>query len=129
MIFGIGTDIVAYSRILSLHERYGTRFAERLLGVAELAGYTASADPARFLMKRFAAKEAFSKAMGTGLRAHVALRRIRVEHDALGKPALVFDDALAKYVSDLGVTRHHLSISDEKDFAVAFVVLEREQER
>ena len=124
MIFGIGTDIVSYSRILSLNEQYGIRFAQRLLGEAELAGYTASADPARYLMKRFAAKEAFAKAMGTGLRANVTLRRVRVEHDILGKPLLAFDEVLANYVARLGVTRHHLSISDERDVAVAFVVLE-----
>lgn len=125
MIFGIGTDIVSYSRIQALHERYGARFAQRLLGAIELAEYTRSADPARYLMKRFAAKEAFAKALGTGLRGNVTLRRIRVEHDELGKPLLAFDDALADYVFSLGVTRHHLSISDERDAAVAFVVLEK----
>jgi len=126
MIFGIGTDIVSYSRILGLHEQYGERFAQRLLNETEMPGYTVSADPARYLMKRFAAKEAFAKAMGTGLRANVTLRRIRVEHDELGKPLLAFDETLANYVERLGVTRHHLSISDEKDVAVAFVVLEKD---
>lgn len=126
MIFGIGTDIVSYSRILDLHEKYGRRFAQRLLCEKEMAGYTASADPARYLMKRFAAKEAFAKAMGTGLRADVTLRSISVEHDELGKPLLAFDETLANYVGRMGVTRHHLSISDEKDVAVAFVVLEKD---
>ena len=126
MIFGIGTDIVSYSRILGLREKYGSRFAQRILSETEMAGYTASADPARFLMKRFAAKEAFAKAMGTGLRADVTLHRISVEHDELGKPLLAFDQTLANYVERMGVTRHHLSISDEKDVAVAFVVLEKD---
>jgi holo-[acyl-carrier protein] synthase len=124
MIFGIGTDIVSYKRMHDLHEKYGERFAQRLLSEAEWAGYTASSDPARFLMKRFAAKEAFAKALGTGLRSHVSLSRIRVEHDALGKPLLAFDETLSGHVARLGVTRHHLSISDERDVAVAFVVLE-----
>ena len=124
MIFGIGTDIVSYSRILGLDEQYGARFAQRLLSATELAGYTASTDPARYLMKRFAAKEAFAKALGTGLRSNVTLRRISIGHDELGKPLLVFDETLANYVTRMGVTRHHLSISDERDVAVAFVVLE-----
>jgi len=124
MIFGIGTDIVSYRRIRELCEKYGLRFAQRLLGEAEMQGYLTSMDPARYLMKRFAAKEAFAKAMGTGLRGNVALRRIHIEHDKLGKPLLVFDAALAKDMERMGVTRHHLSISDEKDAAVAFVVLE-----
>jgi holo-[acyl-carrier protein] synthase len=126
MIYGIGTDIVSYHRIRALNEEYGARFAQRLLGEAELAEYAASADPARYLMKHFAAKEAFAKALGTGLRAGVTLRRIGIGHDALGKPLLVLEEVLANYVARLGVTRHHLSISDEKDVAVAFVVLEKD---
>lgn len=126
MIFGIGTDIVSYSRIKGLNEKYGDRFAQRLLGGQEFSEFAASADPARFLMKRFVAKEAFAKALGTGLRSNVTLRRIWVEHDELGKPLLAFDEVLANYVARLGVTRHHLSISDERDTAVAFVVLEKD---
>jgi holo-[acyl-carrier protein] synthase len=126
MIWGIGTDIVAYGRMVELNERYGERFAQRVLSVSEMPGYTASADPARYLMKRFAAKEAFAKAMGTGLRGDVSLRRISIEHDELGKPLLAFDGTLAGYVGQLGITRYHLSISDEKEVAVAFVVLEKD---
>ncbi len=126
MIFGIGTDIVSYSRIRGLYEQYGERFAQRLLSETEMAGYSASADPARYLMKRFAAKEAFAKAMGTGLRGNVTLRSISVGHDELGKPLLAFDETLANHVERMGVTRHHLSLSDEKDVAVAFVVLEKD---
>jgi len=126
MIFGIGTDVVAYSRIRDLHEKYGERFAQRILSSSELEEYAASNDKARYLMKHFAAKEAFAKAMGTGLRASVTLRRISIDHDDLGKPLLAFDDVLSNYVVRLGVKHHHLSISDEKDVAVAFVVLEGE---
>ena len=126
MIFGIGTDIASYSRIQGLTEKYGDRFAQRLLGEKELPEYTASADPARFLMKRFVAKEAFAKAIGTGLRSPVSMPRIRVEHDELGKPLLAFDGILANYLDRLGVTHHHLSISDERDSAVAIVVLEKD---
>ncbi|MBI1174785.1 MAG: holo-ACP synthase [Sideroxydans sp.] len=126
MIFGIGTDIVSYSRIHALYEQYGERFAQRLLSADELVEYAASTDQARYLMKHFAAKEAFAKAMGTGLRASVTLRRISIGHDELGKPMLQFDDTLSNYVTNMGVMRSHLSISDEKDVAVAFVVLERD---
>jgi holo-[acyl-carrier protein] synthase len=124
MIFGIGTDIVSYPRMVKLNRQYGERFARRILADEEMAGYAASSDPARYLMKRFAAKEAFSKAMGTGLRGKVTLRRIRVEHDPQGKPLLVFDKSLGSYVEQMGIKYHHLSISDEKEMAVAFVVLE-----
>ena len=126
MIFGIGTDVVSYARIRELNEKYGERLAARMLSASELAEYAASSDPARYLMKRFAAKEAFAKALGTGLRTSVTLRRIGVGHDALGKPLLQYDEVLSHYVANMGVTRAHLSISDEKDVAVAFVVLERD---
>lgn len=126
MIFGIGTDIVSYQRISELVEKYGERFAQRILSASELEEYAASNDKARYLMKHFAAKEAFAKAMGTGLRASVTLRRISIDHDEQGKPLLAFDDVLSNYAARLGVMRHHLSISDEKDVAVAFVVLEKD---
>ncbi len=127
MIFGIGTDIVSYSRIHALHERYGSRFAQRILSPVEFLEYGAHADPARLLMKRFAAKEALSKASGSGMRYPVTLQRISVAHDVLGKPTLVFDEELNAHFGRLGVSRHHLSISDERDVAVAFVVLEGER--
>jgi holo-[acyl-carrier protein] synthase len=120
MIFGIGTDIVELSRIESMWSRYGVRFAERLLSRHEMSDYNA----ARFLAKRFAAKEAFAKAVGSGLRVPVSLRRISVTHDGLGKPVLQFDETLRLHLAQLGVNGHHLSISDERDLIVAFVVLE-----
>ncbi len=126
MIYGIGTDIVSYQRIKSLHDQYGERAAERILSDSELAEYAKTTDQARYLMKHFAAKEAFAKAMGTGLRSGVTLRRISIGHDELGKPLLAFDEVLSNYVIRAGVTRHHVSISDERDHAVAFVVLERD---
>lgn len=124
MIFGIGTDIVAYSRIKSMHDRHGARAAQRILSAQEAAEYRTVADPARLLMKRFAAKEALAKAAGTGLRYPLALSNITVTHDALGKPAFVFTAELAAHFAARGIARHHLSISDERDSAVAFVVLE-----
>ena len=124
VIFGIGTDIVEYPRIETMWARYGARFAERVLSQSELVEFQVSRHPARFLAKRFAAKEAFSKAVGSGLRHPVSLRRISIIHDDLGKPTLQFDEVLQRYLAQLGISGQHLSVSDERDIIVAFVVLE-----
>jgi holo-[acyl-carrier protein] synthase len=126
MIFGIGTDIVAVARIEAASTRHGAGFAARILSEQEIAEYATQAHPARFLSKRFAAKEAFAKATGHGLRYPVSLKRITVTHDELGKPAFLFDEELSAHLSKLGVVRYHLSLSDEHDTAVAFVILEGE---
>lgn len=126
MIFGIGTDIVTVARIEAAIERHGDAFAQRILSTQESAEFAVHAHPARFLSKRFAAKEAFAKATGHGLRHPVSFRRITIGHDELGKPVFLFDEELALHLSMLGVVRHHLSISDEKETAVAFVILEGE---
>lgn len=124
MILGIGTDIVAVARIETALQRHGVAFAERILSAQELSEYSAHVHPARFLAKRFAAKEAFAKATGLGLRQPVTLQSIAVTHDELGKPAFAFDAALSAYLQQRGVSGHHLSISDERETVVAFVVLE-----
>jgi holo-[acyl-carrier protein] synthase len=124
MIHGIGTDIVELSRIEALWARYGERFAARILSVSELSELGGCAAPARLLAKRFAAKEAFAKAVGSGMRHPVTLQRISITHDGLGKPVLQFDEVLRTYLAQVGVNGHHLSISDERDMVVAFVVLE-----
>ncbi|MBI5659705.1 MAG: holo-ACP synthase [Nitrosomonadales bacterium] len=124
MIFGIGADIVAYERIEKLHKKYGATFAERVLSTVELPEWQDHPQPARLLMKRFAAKEALAKAAGSGLRHPLTLGSVSVAHDKLGKPVFVFDADLAEHFARLGVARHHLSISDEREHAVAFVVLE-----
>jgi len=124
MIFGIGTDIVAVARMADYFERFGARGLEKMLAPDEREACRASADPARFLAKRFAAKEALGKAFGTGLRDPLLLPAIAVEHDALGKPSFRFTPALAADFAGRGLAAH-LSISDERDYAVAFVVLEK----
>jgi holo-[acyl-carrier protein] synthase len=124
VIFGIGTDIVDHARIETMWERYGDRFAERVLSERESPDYLASSNASLFLAKRFAAKEAFAKAVGSGLRDPVSLRRISITHDGLGKPVLEFDEVLRTHLARLGISGHHLSISDERNFIVAFVVLE-----
>ena len=124
MIFGVGTDIVEFMRIEKMFVRYGNRLAERMLSEREIPEYRHSVNPARLLAKRFAAKEAFAKAVGSGLREPVSLRRISITHDGLGKPVMQFDETLHKHLAQLGVNGHHLSVSDEHNFIVAFVVLE-----
>lgn len=126
MIFGIGTDIVELSRIESLWKRYGERFAVRILSERELAECRASPNAPRLLAKRFAAKEAFAKAAGSGMRHPVSFQRIGITHDGLGKPVLQFDETLRTHLAQLGISGHHLSISDERGIVVAFVVLERD---
>lgn len=83
-----------------------------------------SSQPARLLAKRFAAKEAFAKAVGSGMRHPVSFHRIGITHDGLGKPVLQFDETLRTWLAQLGVNGHHVSISDERGMVVAFVVLE-----
>ncbi|TQV64668.1 MAG: holo-ACP synthase [Halothiobacillaceae bacterium] len=125
MIHGIGTDIVAIARISRLWARYGAGFAARMLADDELAGLGERHDPARFLAKRFAAKEAAAKALGTGFRDGLSLRHIAVVNDALGKPMLRLDARAAELAQAFGVRDCHLTLSDEADYAVAFVIMTR----
>ena len=124
MIHGIGTDLLDARRIRSGLERFGEHYADRILAPAEHAGYYASRDPARFLAKCFAAKEAFAKAAGTGLRAPASLRNIAVLRNAQGKPYLQFAPELDAWLAARGVTAHHVSLSDESDLVLAYVILE-----
>jgi holo-[acyl-carrier protein] synthase len=125
MIFGVGTDIVAVARMSELYSRHGERSLDKLLSSAEISLCLGSTEPARYLAKRFAAKEALGKALGTGIRAPVLLPSITVLNDDLGKPYFCFEGELAAYIAERRLTAH-LSISDERDSAVAFVVLEQE---
>jgi holo-[acyl-carrier protein] synthase len=124
VIYGIGTDIVRVTRLQVSLERYGERFAARILAQTELDAFRCSARQAHFLAKRFAAKEAMAKALGTGFRDGLSLRDITVSNDTLGKPELVFSSCLEQRLQTVGVMQGHLSLSDEQEFAVAFVVLE-----
>lgn len=125
MIYGIGTDIVAVARMRSMWERHGERALEKLLAPQEMADFAAAADKGRFLAKRFAAKEAFSKALGTGVRPPATLTAIAVGHDELGKPRIDCHGQLEKLLKNENL-KAHLSISDEAEYAVAYVILEKE---
>lgn len=124
MIFGIGTDIVAVKRLQAMWERHGDKALTRLLAKQEIPDFIKASNKGRFLAKRFAAKEAFSKALGTGIRPPAVLSAIAVGHDELGKPIFEFCGQLAEMVKNQGLTAH-LSLSDESDYAIAYVILER----
>lgn len=123
MIAGIGTDLVEIERLEAVQERWGNRFGERVLGESELEEWQRREYSIRFLAKRFAAKEAAAKALGTGFRTGVRFSDIQVGNDGLRKPYLMFSGVAADRAAELGVIRSELSISDERRYALAFVVL------
>ncbi len=124
MITGLGIDIVQVERVATVYRRFGRKFARRVLAVDELAAFDRTSAPVRFLAMRFAAKEAVSKALGTGFRQGVALRLIEVVHNAAGKPSLRLHGEVAKLAVLQQVTATHVSLTDERDYAAAVVVFE-----
>ncbi|MCW9025581.1 MAG: holo-ACP synthase [Gammaproteobacteria bacterium] len=123
MIYGIGTDIVSVERMRHNLERFGDRFAERILTDKEQEDFGRVVNHAHFLAKRFAAKEAAAKAMGTGFINGLSLREIGVGHDKLGKPILEFTGKAEEFVDSNNIISSHVSLADETDYAVAFVTL------
>ena len=124
MIFGIGTDIVRVARMQKDMDQFGERFAERILTMNELHEYRQNNNKANFLARRFAAKEAAAKAMGTGFSNGVQLHDIEVAHDTQGKPLLEFHGRARQFMQEKSITIAHISLADEQDHAVAFVTLE-----
>ena len=126
MIIGIGTDIVAIERVGRTLEKFGERFVNRILTVDERPRFERVRGPqkASHLAKRFAAKEAFAKAIGTGIRSPFRWHSVAVGRHASGKPELQADAAMAEYLAGRGVTAAHVSLTDDAGVAVAFVVLE-----
>jgi holo-[acyl-carrier protein] synthase len=125
MIYGIGTDLVEVARIQDSLDRFGDHFALRVLSEREMQEFHLSNTKARFLAKRFAAKEAFAKALGTGIRKPATFENIGIGHDDLGKPVFDLAPELQACLEIKSIQFAHLSISDEKAFATAFVVLEK----
>ena len=125
MIIAIGSDLCNIERIQNSLDRFGERFEARVFTEIERA--KAARRPftkAGTLAKRFAAKEAFGKALGTGVAAPATLHAVRVGHDALGKPLFEYSPALADYMRARGLNAH-LSLSDEVDYVVAFAIIEK----
>ena len=124
MIYGVGTDLIEIPRIERALGRFGERFAMRILCESELRHFRAHRRPAHFLAKRFAAKEAFTKALGTGIHAPANWHGVWVVNLRSGKPQLEFSAALQTLLGTRGVRRAHVSLSDERALAMATVVLE-----
>jgi len=129
MIYGIGTDICDVRRIAATFERQGERFAERVLSEAELAVWQARRVrwPKRglsYLATRFSAKEAFSKAVGMGMRMPMSWRLCEIANLPSGKPVIVLHGELKRWFEAEGLTAH-VTVTDETDYAASFVVVEK----
>jgi holo-[acyl-carrier protein] synthase len=132
MIFGIGTDITDIRRIASTLARRGDRFVERVLGEQELAVFHARRARVpvrglRYLATRFAAKEAFSKAIGLGLHMPMTWRACEIVNAPSGQPVVRLNGHLADWFAQRRLSAH-VSLSDETDYATAFVVVETSPE-
>lgn len=131
MIFGIGTDICDIKRIKATYERHGDRFAERILSDAELAVWRVRklrlpARGVRYLATRFSAKEAFSKAIGLGMRLPMSWRLCEISLLASGQPTIVLHGGLKDWFAEKGLAAH-ITVTDESDYAVSFCVVEKTQ--
>ncbi|MES3024198.1 MAG: holo-ACP synthase [Pseudomonadota bacterium] len=130
MIYGIGTDIVQISRIEAALARHGERFAEKILGPLEMAQFQArraanAVRGTRYLATRFAAKEAFSKAIGLGLTTPMTWPAAQMLNRDSGKPELSFSGALSDFMLENGLSAM-VTISDEAEYGVAFVIVTRQ---
>ena len=126
MIYGIGTDIVNIDRIKSILEKNQKRFASKILTVEEYNFYNNNkSSEANYFAKRFAAKEAFSKALGTGIGKDLSFQDICIKNDNKGKPYFSFSKKIQNYLDIRDIKNTFISISDENDNAIAFVILEK----
>lgn len=124
MIFGIGTDILEIDRIKNLSSVH--KFAKKILSQNELDIFNSLKKSQRiiFLSKQFAGKEAVSKALGVGIGQEVSLKNIEILRDERGKPIFNAKNDLSSYMSNLGIIKTHVSLSDERKYVIAMVVLE-----
>jgi holo-[acyl-carrier protein] synthase len=121
MIYGIGVDIVDISRCQHILNKFGDRFSQKILNLSEQKKFNNSAN---FLAKRFAAKEALSKAFGTGFRNGLTFQQIEIKNDNLGKPFFKFHGKAKSLYNEFKIKSVHLSLSDTNEQAIAFVILE-----
>ncbi|CAM2870972.1 holo-ACP synthase [Vibrio diazotrophicus] len=124
MIVGLGTDIAEIERIEKAFNRSGEAFAQRILTESELEVFTNLKQKGRYLAKRFAAKEAASKALGTGIAHGVSFQDFEISNDENGKPVLTLSGKAQQIAQASSVRSVHLTISDERHYAVATVILE-----
>ena len=124
MIYGVGTDLIEIKRVERVLRRFGDRFVKRILCEPELKRFRAHRQPVHYLAKRFAAKEAFTKALGTGIHAPANWHGVWVVNLKSGKPQLEFSKELQELLRQRDIRRSHLSLTDEKEIASATVILE-----
>lgn len=124
MIIGIGTDIVRIARMEGAWQRHGERMAERILTPGERQQFAKLNQPVRFLAKRWAAKEAIAKALGTGIRGGVGFQSMEIGNNDLGRPEVTLLGGAADRLQQLGGGQCWLTLSDEAEFAVAFAVID-----
>ena len=125
MIFGIGTDIVDVKRIKKMKSI--DSFAKKILGDDEYLKFSKLSESKKifFIAKQFAGKEAFAKAIGTGISGDVNFKTIEILRDDEGKPMFKFAEKTQLLIDNLGIAHSHVSLSDEKEYALAFVILEK----
>ena len=123
MTIAIGTDIVEIQRIASALERQGDKFVQRILTKSERVEYQARGNPVAFLAKRFAAKEAIAKALGTGIGRGISFQQLIVSNNLDGAPQVELQANAAERLKQLGGSKVLLSLSDEKSYALAYVAI------
>ena len=125
MIFGIGTDLIKITRIKNINSL--EKFALKILSENELDLFNSLSNDKKvsFISKQFAGKEAFSKALGTGISAGIRFKEIEILRDEKGKPIFKAINSLKSFMLNLGITRTHISITDEREYAMAFAILEK----
>jgi len=126
VIYGVGTDVVEIERIQEALARWGERFAGKILCEPEMKRFHSNRKPAAYLAKRFAAKEAFTKALGTGIRSPAGWHGFWVKNLPSGKPVLEYSESLKALLVERKISASHLSLSDERGLAIATVILECE---
>jgi holo-[acyl-carrier-protein] synthase len=132
MIYGIGTDVCDVRRVRASVERHGERFASKVLSDSEMAVWKSRSARwpergLRYLATRFSAKEAFSKAIGLGMRMPMTWRQCEIANLPGGKPAIVLHGGLKEWFEARGLTAH-VSVTDESDYAASFVVVEKKEQ-
>jgi len=124
VIIGIGVDIAETARVEKLVAKYGQRFAQRILTADELLEFDRRKHSSSYLATRFAAKEAVAKALGTGIGEQFGFHSVQIDNDAQGKPLLRFVGSAVDLIAGLKINNAMISLSDEKHYVVAMVVLE-----
>jgi len=124
VIVGIGVDIAETARVEKLSAKFGQRFARRILTTDELLEFDRRKHSSSYLATRFAAKEAVAKALGTGIGEQLGFHSIQIDNDEKGKPLLRFMGTAVDLIAGLNIKNAMISLSDEKHYVVAMVVLE-----